>query len=572
MASLKALLEELYPENYHDVVMALRHCWREKKPEAEKTSDWYKKIHLYVTYPDTFHLGDEADLGSLTKKLEYIKNLGCNAVHVLPFLASPMVDGGFDVSDSYLVRESLGGNVWLEKLLNQAKKNDISVFMDMILNHISEEHRWFRQAISGDSFYRNFFVNSLDEPDFVKTFVDEHGVWAKYKVEGKELDIRVIFPGQCGDIPHWRQADDGYWYYHTFYPQQLDLNWDNYHVFVAYAKVMAYWAKLGVSFRLDAIPFVGKDLKKGITESSPKTHLIAQALHKVIKKVNPDCVFLVEANQPIKGLVKYFGETEVESELAYGFGLMNGLWLALLSGKVESLWEAVDQMSMGPEWSGWITFLRNHDELSLEYVEVEDRKEMLEYLRGTGDEFREGFGYSGRSVNFLKEDLRRLVMAYFLLASMPGSPAIIYGDELGKGNDFEFMKLQTLYKRDHLGDDSIEDDTRDINRGWIGEGEILSERGHFVYVEMSKMYKRRLELPEIALGELKRVDSDTEGLLVGKYELEKGELMVLINLTNEEKVYQVEGVDRLEFEINYAKLESGKLVLPEYAGAWVRVC
>jgi len=149
----------------------------------------------------------------------------------------------------------------------------------------------------------------------------------------KKRIFRVIFSDQAGDIPHWIKGGDNYWYYHTFYPHQIDLEWNNSEVFIEFGKVLKYWAKKGLNFRLDAIPFVGKDVHRRHNRSTENTHLIVQALHQVMKRTSPESVFLVESCQPLEITKKYFGTPEsVESELAYNFHLMSALWSTLITG------------------------------------------------------------------------------------------------------------------------------------------------------------------------------------------------------------------------------------------------
>lgn len=159
MNKLSELIEDLYPKDKHYVLKALENAYDGNLVEGEKDKDWYKKLTIYVSYPDTFVDRDgEANLDTLRKKLGYISRLGCNCLHILPFLSSPMIDGGFDVSEYFLVREELGGNLAFENLLEKAKEMGIKVMMDIVLNHVSYEHRWYKMASSGDSFYRQFFI------------------------------------------------------------------------------------------------------------------------------------------------------------------------------------------------------------------------------------------------------------------------------------------------------------------------------------------------------------------------------------------------------------------------------
>jgi len=565
MKQINQLLQKLYPENVEEVTSAVEKCFNGIQPKTND-SKWYKNLQLYVTYADSFNNGVAADFRTLTSQLEQIKDLGCNCIHVLPFLASPMIDMGFDVSDYFLVREELGGGKALDQFLDKAKQLEVKVMMDIVLNHVSEEHRWYRQAVSGDDFYKDFFIWRETKPKFVKQYTDDHGVWAQYQYNNKKVNTRIIFPEHIGELPHWVQAEDGNWYYHTFYPHQLDLNWYNYNVFIAFAKVLVYWAKKGVVFRLDAIPFVSKQIELGLIESNKRVHDIVAALNLIVKQVNQECIFLVEANQPMNTLKEYFGKEHVESELAYNFPLMNSLWTTILMQSENYVWECLDTQGSLPDHADWVTFLRNHDELTLEYATPEHRKLVLKELKGRGKAFREGFGYAGRTYNFLENDEKRTAMAYFLLASLPGKPTIIFGDEHAKEYSNTFMKQQTKWKRVRFADSSIAHDTRDINRSPIVVGEDdATKESNYLVTHLSKVFQKRLQLPVLKLDDLERIESDA-GVFAAEYKNNQP-FSIFINLTEETKEVEVTGNQLVA--VGNPKLHSGRLILPSYSGIWI---
>jgi glycosidase len=150
-----------------------------------------------------------------------LKRLGCNALHILPFLASPLVDAGFDVSDYMRVRDDLGTMEDMKNVVHEAQRLGIRLFMDLVSNHVSEEHEWFQKAQAGDEKYRRYFIVQKTRPRFVGKFHKDSAVWARYIVNGEVRDVNIAFPEMAGEIPHWRERKDGYWYYHTYYPQQL---------------------------------------------------------------------------------------------------------------------------------------------------------------------------------------------------------------------------------------------------------------------------------------------------------------------------------------------------------------
>jgi len=173
-----------------------------------KQVEWYKRMNLYVVYADAFRNGKRGDFFSLAKNLEYIKETGFDAIHVLPFLESPMQDAGFDVSDFFRVRKRLGGNEGFEVFLREVGRLKMKVFMDLVVNHVSMEHEWFKKAVSGDEYYRNFFIHTPVQPKLIEVEDDRWGKWARYRLNRRELRSRIIFLNQNGELPHWFRGED----------------------------------------------------------------------------------------------------------------------------------------------------------------------------------------------------------------------------------------------------------------------------------------------------------------------------------------------------------------------------
>jgi maltose alpha-D-glucosyltransferase/alpha-amylase len=476
-----------------------------------------------------------------------------------------MIDKGFDISNYKKIRKNLGGNEAFENLLKTAKENDMHIMVDMVLNHISHEHEWFQRAVQGSSRYRDYFYHSKDKPQFLKRYKNKEGVWAKYLVNGKEMDIYIVFPEQAGEIPHWYQAEDGYWYYHTFYPHQLDVNWNNPEVFLEFVEIIAYWASKGLSFRLDAIPYIGKSFEKNLWIDEDKTHSFIEALKRIMEKVNPNSIFLVESCVDLEDIKIYFGDNESESELAYNFPLMQSVWTALLTGEIEGIWKNLEVAnSKIPDWASWVNFLRNHDEMTLEN---QNGSELYEQLISKGLPFREGFGVSGRTYDFLDKDSKRVLMAYSLLASLPGIPAVIYGDEIGKENDYQYMITQLEEKRKQ-GISEVREDTRDINRGQITESEADSEKAKDLYNAFSKLFKIRAKYAKFFRQMPKRLDAP-EGIFKAKYKNGGETLVVIVNLTDEKKNVEVD----TNKEVIYSTHDRDSTIpqkLEPYETIWVR--
>lgn len=574
---LAELLTEVYgPTAVERILAQLEPHLANPTVADERSLDWYKKCNLYVAYPDSFWRGDESDLFILADKIDYLEQLGINAVHILPFLESPMVDLGFDISDYKTVREELGGNDGLHYFLDRAKQANIRVFIDLVLNHVSEQHRWYRAAIEGNAFYRRFFIHSEERPKFIRSEERASGHWAVYEVsDGTTIAHRIIFPGLVDDegvIPHWRQGEDGCWYYHTFYPQQLDLDWMNPDVFLAFVDILEHWLQYGLNFRLDAVTFIAKDIESGPVESHRRLHYILQALNLVVKQISPTSVFLVETCQPLSTVLQYYGERQLEAELAYNFDLMNDLWSSILNADADYVWTSLQSSHQSlPSWATWVNFLRNHDELTLEFATQEQRYNVLEHLTPYGEVFRKGFGVAGRTASFLQEDARRIKMAYLLLASLPGMPAIIYGDEIGKINEPAHVDRQLRYKREVLGLGDAKPDPRDLNRGRIAEQDLQRDEAQHLYQGMSAILTTRLALIDHFTRPPARMEAPAS-VFAAEYTADDESLRIYINLSAGEQELRVsQAVPHPELRVNDVSVSGDTLHLGPYAGVWLGV-
>lgn len=491
MIELLKLLSPIYKDKTQWLVAEIN---KVVTPSQTSTStDWYKSANLYVTYPEAFDINGAHSLSTLAERVPYIRKLGFNALHILPFLDSPLIDGGFDIKSYVDVRKDLGGMPALDQVLEQTDKEGIKVFMDLIMNHISDQHEWFQKATAGDGKYRNYFLNREEKPVLVRRYEDEQGHWAEYDLDGKISSIRIIFPQFEKELPHWVQGSDGYWYYHTFYQYQPDLDWYNPAVFLEFIKILKFWADKGMNFRLDAITFMAKDIKSGEVESNPNLHLILQALNSVLNDINPEAVFIAETCQPIETIKKYFGTTEVvESKIVYNFKLMQSIWYAYVTHDLSFINETLMENFLNtPPHATWVNFLRNHDELTLEFAPDSVRAKLYESLLPKGRAFREGFGVAGRTFNFVDLKSENLVFIYKVLASLPGIAAIVYGDEVGQKNDLDNIVNLVKYKTEVLGLSNVGEDTRDLNRGILFEQEI--ESGLEIYKQIAYIFNQRLE-------------------------------------------------------------------------------
>lgn len=408
---------------------------------------WYKDAIVYSVYVDLY----AGNFDGLTAKLDYLQGLGVNCLWLLPILDSPMRDAGFDIRNYDLIRHDLLGlepgftrdqqEAVFGKFLNEAHARGIRVIFDVAINHCSEEHPWFQEALKGeDNPYRDYFIWSKDPSKFA--------------------DARIIFKGL--EESNWEKRGEWY-FFHRFFNFQPDLNYRNPRVLLEMTNNMLYWQQMGVDgFRADAIPYLWKEVGTDC-ENLPQTHLLVKFFRAVLDYVKPGTLLLAEACQKPAKVVAYMGQGD-ECHAAYHFPVMPMFYksIAMQSGHPIRNILSPQVTPPIPETGQWFTFLRCHDELSLElvYVSEEDRKYIHEnYCHEPQWDFRVGEGISARLANLFQFDERRIGLAYSMMFSLPGTPVIYYGDEFGKENDENYYREMIAL--------TGKDDTRFLVRGKI---------------------------------------------------------------------------------------------------------
>jgi maltose alpha-D-glucosyltransferase / alpha-amylase len=562
MERLESILKPLYKDDTARVVKEITQEARKYKKVETRPEDkiWYKFMCLYAVYPDSIKTGTGKPLVRLAKYLPKIRDFGCNAVHILPFLKSPMVDRGFDISDFCEIRSDLGSKNDLKNLVKVARENYLHLFMDLVFNHVSNEHSWYKKAVSGDQHYRNYFLHTKEKPIYKRTIEKKGAYWAEYIVKGKKRLINIAFPELVGKIPHFEQGPDEYWYYHTYYPQQPDLDWSNPEVFIEMSKILLYWADFGFNFRLDAIPFVGKPIYKDVEDVCETTHILIAAFKAVVQEVNTQTAFIVESFEDIDTVIRYFGSTnQPEANLSYNFHLNTNIWAMLATYDTKYYWKTISQTEKIPKHAEWVNFVRNHDELNLGYIPKNVLKGVKRQIEKKGMPFRQEFGVSGRSFSLLGESKERFLMAYFLMCSMPCAILIPYGDEYGKEN-VPFDKLSKEEK----------DDTRNINRGFIDHSLTKDKKSLDIYRQLKHIIKIRSKLQGYMNINPQKIDLQ-KSIFSAKYTVGSSELYVLINLTAKIKKLNIPEDNLITIgSVNNTKLTRGKVQLGPYAGIWLQ--
>jgi maltose alpha-D-glucosyltransferase/alpha-amylase len=563
-AEIEKYLKELYPSDAQKIVKKITASIKNLTKLEPKYSNpfWYKNMNLYVIYPDAIQVKERSSFDGLIDHIPRVKELGCTAMHILPFLESPLRDKGFDVSDFLKVRKDLGTHHDLQRFCSAADEYGLRLFMDIVFNHVSEDHEWFKKAQRGEKKYQDYFIHTDKKPTFIRSYHKDSAVWAEYEMNGKKRSINIAFPEGAGEIPHWREGEDGLWYYHTYYPHQLDLNWKNPAVFLECAEIIMYWASYGFHFRLDAIPFIGKSAYKETDKDHEKTFAIIAALKAVAREINPECVLLVETYESLDTVLEYFGTSNREqAEMSYNFHLCTYLWVTLVTQDTDLFWKKWVEMQEIPHYGEWLNFLRNHDELSLAYLPDDLKDRVSEELLERGAPFREGFGISGRTYSLLGNSERRFLLAYFFLASLLGGMVFVYGDEIGKKN-IPFTKLSIREKTD----------TRNINRGPLRKSEYQSPKARRIFRKMKMIISVRNEILSQYQNVIpQRLHKEKKGILA--YSLTNGssELIVLINLSNKKKRLSLSSEHHENvLQVNTVHLSETMIELGPFAGVWLQ--
>ena len=416
-----------------------------KNQYLSRKSDWYKDEIIYMFYVDQFGIvqqGKSNTFKDTTQMLDYLKELGVTTLYMLPFADSPMKDAGFDVKNPQTVRQDLGGMKEFTSFAKQAKAYGFKIKADLVLNHLSSEHEWFKKLEQGDESALQYFVYTDKEPKYKKYQDEKLGTVVEYtEDDGSISKRRLIFPENIEN--NYRKVEvngKNYYLYHTFYPFQLDINWENPEVLYYALDTITNWTNCGIDiFRMDAIPYIIKE-KGTNAENLPKTHSVIKILSDYILLTASSSVIQVEACQHPKDILPYFGkEREVdiqvnneikkikrtnEAQIAYHFPYMPAIWATLITEDKKYFIDAYKNTPQTPKSTAWGMFLRVHDELTLEMVSPEVRKNVYDDLINKGLEFRKGFGVSGRLANFLDKNPNRIEVAYSILFSLPGIPII----------------------------------------------------------------------------------------------------------------------------------------------------
>jgi maltose alpha-D-glucosyltransferase/alpha-amylase len=387
-------------------------------PEPIRSADpqWYKRAVFYEVLVRGFadSNGDgTGDIKGLTSKLDYLQWLGIDCIWLLPIYASPLRDGGYDIADYFSILPEFGDLGDFVELVDEAHKRGMRVVADLVMNHTSDQHPWFQASRTDPQGpYGDFYV------------------WADNDTGYR--DARIIFVDT--EKSNWSfDPVRGQYYWHRFFYHQPDLNFENPGVQEAMLAVLRFWLDLGIDgFRLDAVPYLFEEEGTNC-ENLPKTHEYLKRIRKEIDDLYPDRVLLAEANQWPADVVQYFGDGD-ECHMAFHFPLMPRIFMAVRREQRYPISEILAQTPAIPEVSQWGIFLRNHDELTLEMVTDEERDYMWSEYAGD-PRMKANIGIRRRLAPLLENSRDQMELFTALLLSLPGSPVLYYGDEIGMGDN-----------------------------------------------------------------------------------------------------------------------------------------
>jgi maltose alpha-D-glucosyltransferase/alpha-amylase len=377
---------------------------------------WFQRAVFYEVSVRSFFdaNGDgTGDLQGLIEKLDYLSWLGVDCLWLLPFYSSPLRDGGYDISDFFTILPEYGKLGDAVRLMEEAHRRGIRIIADLVVNHTSDQHPWFQESRqSTDNPRADWYVWSDDDKQYA--------------------DARIIFTDTERSNWAWDSNRQQY-YWHRFFSHQPDLNYDNTEVQEAMLGILRFWLNLGMDgFRLDAVPYLFE--REGTNcENLPETHAFLRRMRKEVDAGYPGRVLLAEANQWPSDVVDYFGDSD-ECHMCFNFPLMPRMFMALRRAQRHPITEILAQTPEVPEGCQWGIFLRNHDELTLEMVTDEDRDYMwAEYAKDP--RMKLNIGIRRRLAPLVDNDRRVMELFHAMLFSLPGSPILYYGDEIGMGDN-----------------------------------------------------------------------------------------------------------------------------------------
>lgn len=497
------------------------------------TSDvWWKNAVLYCLDVETFldWNGDGVgDFMGLTERVDYLAGMGVSCVWLMPFYPSPRRDDGYDITDFYGVDPRYGTLGDFAEFVRTADDRGIRVIADLVMNHTSDQHPWFQSARSDpDSPYRDFYV------------------WCEEKPPEKPGDI--VFPDK--ENSNWAFDEQaGLWYLHRFYSHQPDLNVANPEVRDEIAQVVGFWLEQGLAgFRVDAVPFMLEPM--GMPDGAlVDPHELMRDLRKFMGRRRGDAIMLGEVNLDPPQQREFFGdEGGDELHMLFNFTGNQRLYLALAREDAQPLEQALVALPDIPEDSQWASFARNHDELTLDKLSKAERQEVFQAFGPDPDMQLFGRGLRRRLPTMLDGDERRLRMVYSLVFSLPGTPVLFYGEEIGMAENLAIEGRMAVrgpmqWSSERHGGFSTVDDARKLCRPIVRKGEFAFKKVNVAHQRrdhdsllnwMERLIRRRRETPEFGFGSYRLVPNAEREVLAHRCDWGEDTVMAVHNLSGGE--------------------------------------
>jgi maltose alpha-D-glucosyltransferase / alpha-amylase len=485
---------------------------------------WYKNAIIYCLDVEKYvdSNGDGiGDFGGLTQRLDYLAGLGITCVWLQPFYPSPNRDNGYDVSDYYGVHPKHGTLGEFVEFMNHAQQIGMRVIIDLVINHTSNRHPWFKSARKDPaSDYRNWYVWSKTRP----------ANWKK----------GVVFPG-VQKATWTRDPVAGEYYFHRFYEFQPDLNTANPAVQREIMRIMGFWLQLGVSgFRMDAVPFLIE--KKGAGIRPWKDYDILHLMRDFLQWRRRDAILLAEANVPPIESMQYFGANGDRLQMMLNFAVNQRVFYALATGQIKPLVGALEATYKRPPAAQWVNFLRSHDELDLGRLTKTRRDSVCQAFAPAKEMQLYDRGIRRRLAPMLDNDRRKIELAFSLLFTLPGTPMLQFGDEIGLGDDLSLPQRECARtpmqwsSEPHggftTGDRPVLPVISDPIYGYHRVNVEAQRRDPQSLLNwMERKIRMRRECPEISWGDWKILRTDQPGVLVMRYQWADRMLVILHNFT-----------------------------------------
>jgi maltose alpha-D-glucosyltransferase/alpha-amylase len=485
---------------------------------------WYKNAIIYCLSVGTYMDANGDGIGDfigLTRRLDYLQGLGITAIWLMPFQVSPGRDDGYDVADYYGVDPRYGTLGDFVEFTHAAEQRGIRVLIDLVINHTSNEHAWFREACKDPhSKYRDWYI------------------WSKRKPAN--ASVGMVFPGVQKSTWSFDKRAKA-WYFHRFYEFQPDLNTSNPEVQAEILKIMGFWIQLGVSgFRMDAVPFVIAG--KGPDVCKPEEHYdMLRMFREFLQWRRGDCIVLAEANVLPDTDMEYFGQDGDRMHMMFNFQVNQNLFYALASADSRPLVTALKATKPRPATGQWGMFLRNHDELDLGRLTERQRQKVFATFGPDPEMQLYERGIRRRLAPMLDGDRRRLELAYSLLFTLPGSPVIRYGDELGMGDDLHLPERNCARTSMQWSNEPQGGFTKSsqphipvIAGGPYGYEHINAaiQRRHpeSLLNWTERIIRMRKEVPEVGWGDFVIIASGDRSVLIMRYDWRNNSVLFVHNL------------------------------------------